>query len=237
LLKRPETLKIQLPILGMLLAAGSLQAADSMTAINIVLEPDAVMSQRAKALNAQLLKAYPAGFRLDDTHQPHISLLQRYVRTSDLESLYAAIENVINQEQPTQWTLIAKTLSDSSWGELAMATMDIEKTPDLARLQQKLIDATQPYLGTTGSAAAFVTTRDEPQIDQKTLDYVNSFVPKQSGTKFKPHLTVGVAPKEVVQKLMQQPIEPESFRSTRVSVYQLGNFGTARKRLRSFLGK
>jgi len=45
------------------------------TAIDILLEPDAMMVQRAQADNARLLKAYPGGFSLDPTHQPHLTLI------------------------------------------------------------------------------------------------------------------------------------------------------------------
>ena len=45
------------------------------TAIDILLEPDATMVQHAHADNARLLKAYPKGFALDATHQPHLTLI------------------------------------------------------------------------------------------------------------------------------------------------------------------
>ena len=54
-------------------------------AIDIALEPDATMIHHAEAVNARLLKQFPKGFALDATHHPHISVLQRYVRTSDLD--------------------------------------------------------------------------------------------------------------------------------------------------------
>lgn len=62
------------------------------TAIDIVLEPDATMIQHAKAANARLLKAYPKGFTLDATHQPHITMIQQFVRTADLDKIYAAAQ-------------------------------------------------------------------------------------------------------------------------------------------------
>jgi hypothetical protein len=53
------------------------------TAIDILLEPDATMLQHAEAVNARLLKVFPKGFALDATHRPHITLIQRFVRTAD----------------------------------------------------------------------------------------------------------------------------------------------------------
>ena len=50
-----------------------------------MLEPDAVMLRHAAANNTRLLQAYPQGFALDAAHRPHITLLQCFVRTADLD--------------------------------------------------------------------------------------------------------------------------------------------------------
>jgi hypothetical protein len=60
------------------------------TAIDILLEPDTTMLRHAEANNARLLKAFPKGFALDAAHRPHITMIQRYVRTADLDQVYAA---------------------------------------------------------------------------------------------------------------------------------------------------
>ena len=65
------------------------------------------MIQHAKAANARLLKAYPQGFALDATHQPHITMLQQFVRTADLDKVYAATAKVLADEKPTSWKLKA----------------------------------------------------------------------------------------------------------------------------------
>ena len=53
----------------------------------------------------------------------------------------------------------------------------IERTDDLIRFQQKLIDAVAPFAVETGTAAAFVTTPKDPDINQSTIDYVAHYVP------------------------------------------------------------
>jgi hypothetical protein len=70
-------------------------------AIDIALEPDATMIQHAEAAKARLLKVFPKGFSLDATHRPHISMLQRYVRTADLDKGYAAAGKVLADELGT----------------------------------------------------------------------------------------------------------------------------------------
>src|SRR5205823_8575476 len=74
------------------------RAADAkpnpITAIDILLEPDATMIQHATDTNDRLRKVFPKGFALDATHRPHITLVQRFVRTEDLDKVYAAVGKV-----------------------------------------------------------------------------------------------------------------------------------------------
>src|SRR5215468_2373536 len=66
----------------------------AITAIDILLEPDATMLRHAEADNARLLKIFPKGFSLDATHRPHITIVQRFVRTDNLDEVFAAAEKV-----------------------------------------------------------------------------------------------------------------------------------------------
>ena len=49
---------------------------NAVTAVDIALEPDSTMVQHAMAANARLLKSFPKGFALDETHHPHVSMLR-----------------------------------------------------------------------------------------------------------------------------------------------------------------
>ena len=63
-------------LLALLLGTAHSATADeqnSVTAIDILLEPDATMVGHAEAANERLLKEFPKGFALDKTHEPHIS--------------------------------------------------------------------------------------------------------------------------------------------------------------------
>ena len=52
------------------------------------------MLQHAKAASARIFKSYPKGFELDGEHAPHITMLQRYVKTSELGHLFEAVAKV-----------------------------------------------------------------------------------------------------------------------------------------------
>ena len=80
---------------------------EAVIAIDIALEPDATMTDRALAANARLKASYAEGFAFDATHRPHITLLQQFVRAEDLENVYAAANAVLASEKPADWELKA----------------------------------------------------------------------------------------------------------------------------------
>lgn len=223
--------------LSMLLTAVQPAKADepnSVTAIDILLEPDATMVKKAEAANARLLKEFPKGFALGKTHQPHISCLQRYVRTADLDKVYEAIGKVLATEKPASWKLKAYKYFYIPWKDIGLAGIVIEPTDDLIRYQKKLIKAIAPYTVKTGTAAAFVTTKEDPDINQPTIDYVKAYVPNETNKKFNPHVTIGLASEDYLKKMLKEDFESFTFSPKGVSVYHLGNFGTARKKLKSW---
>src|SRR5215470_16110176 len=204
---------------------------NSVTAIDILLEPDATMMKNAGTANARLRASFPQGFALDETHQPHISCLQRYVRTADLDKVYATVGKVLAGEKPAAWKLKACKYHYLPWKEIGLAGIVIEPTDDLIDFQQKLIDAVAPFTERTGTAAAFVSTKDDPDINQPTIDYVAGYVPNQTGTKFNPHVSIGVASQDYLKKMLDEKFEAFTFSPAGASVYHLGNMGTARKKL------
>jgi len=207
---------------------------NAVTAIDIALEPDAAMIQHAEAANARLLKVFPKGFSLDATHHPHISMLQRYVRTADLDKVYAAAGKVLADEKVTSWKLKAFKYYYIPWKDIGLAGIVVEPTDDLLRLQQELINAVAPFTEKTGTAAAYVTTPENPEINQPTIDYVAAFVPEATGKKFNPHVTIGIATQDYLKEMLAEPFDVFTFSPASASVYQLGNFGTARKELKAW---
>ena len=149
------------------------------TAIDILLEPDATMIKKAEAANERLLKVFPKGFVLGKSHAPHISCLQRYVKTADLDQVYTAVVKILAEEKPTGWKLKAHKFDFVVWDHLGVTVILIEPTDELIRYQKKLIDAVEPFTVKTGTAAAFVTTKEDPDINKPTIDYVATYVPRQ----------------------------------------------------------
>ena len=204
------------------------------TAIDILLDPDATMIQHAKTANTRLLKVFPKGFALDASHAPHITTLMRYVRTRDLDKVFAAASKIF--AGLTSMKLKAFKyyfLTDKSIPGLGGAGIVVELNPELIKLQQDLIDAVAPYTVESGTAAAFATTPQEPDVNEASINYVQRFVPEHSGKNYLPHVTVGLAPVDYLNAMLAETFDAFTFSPASASVYQLGNFGTAAKQLHS----
>jgi 2'-5' RNA ligase len=208
----------------------------AVTAIDIALDPDSTMTQRAKALNARLVKSYPAGFSFDATHHPHVTLVQRYVRTEDLPKIYAAVAALAAQAHASGLGLTADKYVFSATPPTGARSMLIGliPSPDVPDLQQKIAMAVAPYTTDSGTAAAFYTTPADPNVAQSTIDYVTTFVPKASGANFMPHVTLGLGVLDTLTAIAAEPLQSFTFTPVSLTVYQLGNYGTARLKLRGW---
>jgi hypothetical protein len=207
---------------------------NNVTAIDILLDPDATMIQHATAANARLLENFPKGFSLGGAHAPHVTVLQRYVNTADLDKVYAAAGKVFAKENPTSWKLKAFKYYYLPDKGIGLGGIAVELTPDLLRLQQKLIDAIAPFTASTGTDAAYVTTPQDPNILPAVIEYVRVFVPDHSGDHYSPHVTIGIGTIEFLDAMLAAPFDTFTFSAVGASVYHLGNYGTAMTKLHSF---
>jgi phosphoserine phosphatase len=206
----------------------------SVTAINILLEPDAAMTARGEADNASLRKVFPNGFALDATHRPHLTLLQRFVRTADLDRVCAAAAKVLAGADLLALRLEAVKYYYIPGGPIGLAGIVVKTPPGLADVQRALIEAVAPYTAASGFPEAFHAMPGDAPVDAQTIAYVAGFVPNSSGENFKLHLTTGIGPRDHLDKLLAAPFEPFTFSPAGAAVYQLGHYGTARKKLHDF---
>jgi hypothetical protein len=206
----------------------------AVTAIDILLEPDATMLRHAEAVNANHLKIFPQGFALDAAHRPHVTMIQRFVRTADLDKVYDAAGQVLARANVTGMKLEAFKYYYVPSNDLGLSGIVARPTAELLKLQDDLVAAVAPFTVTSATSAAFVTTPDDRVIDPLLIDYVSTFVPKNTAERFSPHVSTGLAPRTYLDKLLAEPFEPFTFSPAGAAVYQLGQFGTAAKKLREF---
>jgi hypothetical protein len=211
-------------------------AQNPVTAVDIVLEPDTTMIQNATAANAGLLKNFPKGFSLGDEHAPHMSVIGGYFFTANLDEIFAAVAKVLASEKVLSWKLKAFKYYYIPLKEIGLGGILVEPTADLIRLQQELFDAIGKFMApaSSGSAAAFATTPESPEINQPTMDAVATYFAAHRGEHYTPHVTIGVGTVEYLDALLAAPFPTFTFSPAGASAYQFGNFGTAAKQLHSF---
>jgi hypothetical protein len=206
----------------------------SLIAINVLLLPDAATAEKTLSTNARLLKNYPAGFALDANHAPHITLVQQFVKRADLAAVANVVAAALSNEQPVQWQSMATGFYDMAYKNLGLVGIVIEPTAGLQRLQQTIIAAVAPFAVDKGTAEAFAPRADGESITQATVDYVDNFVGSSSGINYHPHLTCGIGNRDFVDALKAEPFEPISCEPIGVSIYQIGDYGTAQIKLHDF---
>ena len=84
-----------------------------------------------------------------------------------------------------------------------------------------------------GTDAAFVTDPGQG-ISATTKDWVETYVPNQSGANYTAHLTVGLDTVEHLKQMQAEPFDAFDVHPVALAVYQLGNNGTARTLLKSW---
>ena len=176
------------------------------TAIDILLEPDATMLRHAEAVNASHLKIFPQGFALDATHRPHVTMIQRFVRTADLDKVYDAAGKVLARANVAGMKLEAFKYYYIPTKDLGLSGIVAKPTPELLKLQDDLIAAVAPFTVPSGNSGAFVTTPDDRVIDPFLIEYVSTFVPKSSGERFNPHVTTGLAPRDLPRQAARRTV-------------------------------
>jgi hypothetical protein len=206
------------------------------TAVDIVLEPDATMVQNAQAANAGLLKNFPKGYTLGDEHAPHMSVIGGYFHTTNLDEVFAGASKVLASEKVMNWKLTAFKYYYIPLKEIGLGGILVQPTPDLIRLQDELFDAIGKFMapGSSGTAAAFKTTAQDPEINQATIDAVANYFAAHRGEHYSPHVTIGVGTIDYLNALLAAPFPTFTFSAAGASAYQFGNFGTAAKQLHSF---
>ncbi len=203
----------------------------TLIAINALLDPDAATVERAQATNARLREDFPDGFALDANHAPHITLLQRFVRTADLDAVAHAAAAVLRAEPSMNWESRAIGYYALIDGNLGLVGIVIEPTEDWRRLQQRIIEAVAPFAVEHGTGEAFAPRLDGGAIGQPTVNYVDNFVGPRTGMNYHPHLTVGIGARDFVDALKAEPFEAFTVRAVSVSLYQVGDYGVAQRKL------
>ena len=186
----------------------------NLTAIDVAILPPDNVAERTIALNRALPAAEGKGLRLDAEHLPHVTLVQQFVRTDELDVAGEQIEAVIRE---TGSLPIVISGGGHSGGTVWLT---VEPTRELAQLHERLMHALHGVARAGGTASAFA---ERPRPGD--VVWVTTYRAKAAFGAFTPHITLGHA---------KQPphVEPFRFDAATVALCQLGRFCTCRRVLR-----
>jgi hypothetical protein len=220
-------------LLFILAALPSSLAMASTIAINVLMTPDEVALDYATLMNKDLYAKFPSGFRFDDSHLPHITLLQAYVDVVCLDDKWDDIEKEVKLAQLIHEALEVKGVKvEATTNEkIFLTNMELKNSRKIIILQKKISDILKSCRREDESTKAYY---GHIAKDDFILAYVKNFESQHSGDLYSPHLTLGVGQKEEMEKLVILRPAPPSVTIERIGVFRMGHFGTARERLFSY---
>jgi hypothetical protein len=146
------------------------------------------------------------------------------------------VGELVKDIKPTAEILTAKGIYYFPYQNLGLAGITIEPSSGLLNFQSKVIEVLNPYI-VKGTIKAFVQNENGNPIATGSDDYVNGFIQDHAGRKYNPHVTIGLAHEEYLKGLLAAPFPKFIFKCASVSIYHLGDFGTARYLLWSSMKK
>ena len=142
-----------------------------------------VFRQHLARLNAMLV-APPDGFRFDETHLPHVTLVQQFVRADSLDRVTHELSTALRDVAPLE--LRVAGLSH----ERTTSTLQLAPTTGLAQIHVILMNQFQRLDACNGNASAFLS-EGEP-VRKSDIEWVRQFRADAAYSRFDPaHHTGG----------------------------------------------
>jgi hypothetical protein len=190
----------------------------SLIAVDLVLLLPPLLIRSIVKLNRRL-KSPPEGFLFDSDHLPHLTLVQQFVRETDLAALDSLIKKRIHHHLPLQ--LHTTQLSSPR----TACTLGVTLSRELMTFHCQLMSDLLPFFVTTNVQNAVWAVPDIPR--PADVQWVSKFRQDSAFDQFNPHITVGIGTVEAC-------VEPRSFVAATVALCHLGRFCTCRRVLKTW---
>jgi 2'-5' RNA ligase len=206
------------------LGFGIWDLGSDLIALDVALLPPPDIGETARALSASLGGGDGDGLVLDDTHLPHITLTQQFIRRDEAGAVFERIDEVLRSHPPLPLTVTGAARNGHSlW-------LSIARTPLLDELHERLMETLRGFERAGGTAAAFAGG------DARVSDvlWVTSYRLKASFKDFTPHITVGALSHGSAHDAEPPRVDATAFVATTVAACHLGRFCSCRAVLREW---
>ena len=164
-------------------------------------------------LNARL-QPPPDGFAFDDTHLPHVTLVQQFVRAADLHSDLSMLGRATAETPPVPLRGVGLRRGRTT------TSLEVDGGTALRRLHAVLLERLEPRAAAPGDASAFVDEGEPARGGD--VDWVARFRTRAAGAAFEPHVTLGVG-------VLEGAAPRIAFTATELAACLLGRFCTCRR--------
>jgi 2'-5' RNA ligase len=191
----------------------------SRIAVDVVLLPDEAMTDRAIEINAELVKKFGSKIVLNkEDCLPHISLAMGCLEETDIASVEKILEAIAKEAPPGNLKVLGIRTTGNSKGQ-AVFVLEVEKTPQLQYLHEKVMGKITPYL--CSDVTEDMIYGDE-EVAASTLLWIENYRQKASFENFFPHITIGYG------QIENQTL-PVVFTASELALCHLGNHCTCKK--------
>jgi 2'-5' RNA ligase len=181
----------------------------ALLALDVAILPPPTIAERSVCLNRALPANQSQGLRLDADHLPHVTLTQQFVHRSALPVIFERLDKALRDQPPM-------TLRVTGGGKSASSVwMALERTTEISRLHEHLMDVLREFERPGGTEAAFLGG-DARRGD---IAWVSGYRRTSSLDAFTPHITLGHA--------SQPPtVDPVTCEAATIAACHLGRFCT-----------
>ena len=188
-------------------------------AIDVVLFPDAVMTNAVIEINQELLKSFDSKIILHkEKCLPHISLAMGVLEEKDIPTVGSILREIAKEFKTLNLAVAAMNADTISTGEKILG-IEVERTEELQRLHEMVMQKLKPYLSYDVEKEMLF---NPPEIEEVTFRWIKKYSGKSSFENFSPHITVGIGETDTIQT-------PKTFTASRIALCHLGNYCTCRK--------
>lgn len=189
----------------------------TLMAIDVAVLLPPPLADRAVSLSAALPPEESKGLQLGPDALPHVTLTQLFIRREELESVLERADEVIRGEPP----VVLHVTGASVHGQTV--SMAVERTAQLDRLHERLMDALRGFERSGGGPDAFAG--DGGRLAD--VIGVTGYRLQSAFGAWSPHVTLGHA-------AVPPPVEAMEVSARAIAVCQLGPFCTCRGILRQW---
>ena len=188
-------------------------------ATDVVLLPDATMTEKAIAANKALIGDDAGEIALGSgTCLPHISLAMGCIDEADIDAIGSLLQKLARKVPVQQLRIVGTIASTNSRGQ-RVTLLEVERVGELQTLHEAVMEELQSFFRHEVSAVMIC----DDVVAETTLEWIRHYRRHAAFERFQPHITVGygLAPTD-----MPFPLD---FGVSALALCHLGNHCTCRR--------